>query len=84
MTTVEFKLDLPDRFAREVMAAGLLTPKALRALLKDAMERRAAQVLLGGAAHGRAARAKPLSMKDIQAEVQAVRSERRSKGHAEK
>lgn len=43
MTTLEVKLDLPDRLAREAQAAGLLTPKALRELLKDAMRRRAAR-----------------------------------------
>ncbi len=52
MTTLEVKLDLPDRLAREAQAAGLLTPKALREMLKDAMQRRAAQALLAGAARG--------------------------------
>lgn len=80
MTTLEVKLDLPDRLAREAQAAGLLTPKALREMLKDAMRRRAAQTLLAGAARGSAASAKPLSMKEIQAEVSAVRRERRAKG----
>ena len=50
MTTLELKLNLPDRLAREAQAAGLLTPEALSDLLKDAMRRRAAQVLLAGAA----------------------------------
>ena len=40
MTTLQVKLDLPDRLAREAQAAGLLTPKALRELFKDAMQRR--------------------------------------------
>lgn len=60
MTTLELTLDLPDRLAREAQAAGLLTPKALREMLKDAMQRRAAQTLLTGAARGRAA-ARPAS-----------------------
>lgn len=80
MTTLEVKLDLPDRLAREAQAAGLLTPKALREMLKDAMQRRAAQALLAGAARGSAAGTKPLSMKEIQAEVNTVRRERRTKG----
>ena len=80
MTTLEVKLDLPDRLAREAQAAGLLTPKALREMLEDAMQRRAAQTLLGGDARGSAAGVKPLSMKEIQAEVNAVRRERRAKG----
>lgn len=78
MTTLEVKLDLPDRLAREAQAAGLLTPKALRQLLKDAMQRRAAQSLLAGAARASQAGNKALSMKEIQAEVKAVRRERRA------
>jgi hypothetical protein len=80
MTTLEVKLDLPDRLAREALAAGLLTPKALRDMVKDAMQRRAAQTLLAGAQRASAAGSKPLSMKEIQAEVNTVRRERKTKG----
>jgi hypothetical protein len=82
MTTLELKLNLPDRLAREVQAAGLLTPEALTDLLKDAMRRRAAQALLGGAERASKAGSKPLSMDEIQAEVNAVRRARRSSAHA--
>lgn len=82
MTTLEVKLDLPDRLAREAQAAGLLTPKALRELLKDAMQRRAARALLAGAARASKGGSKPLSMKEIQAEVNAVRRERRAKSES--
>jgi len=77
MTRFELQLDLPDQLARDAQAAGLLTPKALRALLKDAMQRRAAQELLAGAKRASAAGSKPLSMRQIQAEVNAVRREKR-------
>jgi len=76
MTTLEVKLDLPDRLAREALAAGLLTPKALRQMVKDAMQRRAAQTLL--AEKATKAGSKPLSMKEIQAEVNTVRTARRA------
>jgi len=79
MTTLEVKLDLPDRVAREVQAAGLLTPKALRGLLKDAMQRRAAQAILAGATRATESGSKRLSMSKIQAEVNTVRRERRNK-----
>ena len=82
MTTLEVTLDLPDRMAREAQAAGLLTPHALRGLIKDAMQRRAAQALLSGAARATEAGSKRLSLRDIQAEVNAVRAERRSKSLA--
>lgn len=79
MTTLEVKLDLPDRLAREALAAGLLTPNALREMVKDAMRRRAARALLAGAARASASGSKPLSMKAIQAEVNSVRRQRKAK-----
>lgn len=79
MTTLEIKLDLPDRLARDATAAGLLTPKALREMVKDAMQRRAAQALLAGAQRASAAGSKPLSMKALQSEINAVRRERKAK-----
>jgi hypothetical protein len=78
MTTLEITLDLPDRLAREAQAAGLLTPKALREMVKEAMRRRAAQSLLAGAARASDAGSRPLSMKAIQAEVISVRRERKA------
>lgn len=78
MTTLELKLNLPDRLAREAQAAGLLTPEALSDLLKDAMRRRAAQALLAGAERATKAGGKPLSMDEIQSEVNTVRRARRS------
>ena len=77
MTTLEVKLDLPDRLAREAQAAGLLTPQALARLLRDAMRRQAAQTLLAGAARASRAGSEPLSMDEIQAEVNAVRRSRK-------
>lgn len=79
MTTLEVKLDLPDRLAREALAAGLLTPKALRELLQDAVKRRAAQSLLAGAEKASQAGSQALSMQDIQAEVKAVRREHKAR-----
>jgi len=79
MTTLELKVSLSDRLAREAQAAGLLTSRALATLLKGAMRRRAAQALLSGAARATAAGSKPLSMDEIQAEVDEVRQTRRAK-----
>jgi hypothetical protein len=76
MTTLELKVELPDHRAREAQAAGLLAPEALTQMLKDAMRRRAGQTLLAGAARATAAGSKPLSMKEIQREVTAVRRKR--------
>ena len=76
MTTLEVTLELPDRLARDARAAGLLQPKILSRLLKDAMRRQAAQALLLGAARATEAGSKPLSMRRLQAEANAVRKAR--------
>jgi post-segregation antitoxin (ccd killing protein) len=76
MTTIQ--LEVPDRLARQAQAAGLLTSRALRALLEDAMQRQAAQTLLAGAARATQAGSRPLSSKQIQNEIKAVRRIRHS------
>ena len=78
MKTLELKLNLPSRLAREAEAAGLLTPQALSRLLKDAVQKQAAKVLLDGAARASTLGGKPMSMKKIQSEVNAVRADRRA------
>lgn len=78
MTTLELKLNLPDRLAREARAAGLLTPEALSGLLEDAMRRRAAQALLAGAARASKSGSKSMPIDEIQAEVNAVRRARKN------
>lgn len=78
MTTLQVKLDLPDRLAREAKAAGLLTPESLSQLLKQALRRRAGQALLAGTARAAKAGSMPMSMDEIQAEVNAVRRIRKT------
>jgi len=46
------------------------------------MQRRAARALLAGAARATQAGSKPLSMKEIQAEVNAVRRDRRARSES--
>jgi len=77
MTRIQ--IDLPDATAQAARDAGLLTPQALTQLLKDAMRRQAAQALLAGAVRASKAGRQPLSMEEIQAEVNAVRKKRRAK-----
>lgn len=77
MTTLEVKLNISDRLAREAQAAGLLTSRAMAQLLKDAIRKQAAQALLSGAARATKTGIKPLSMDKIQAEVNAVRRSRK-------
>lgn len=70
MATLEVTLELPEDMAKAAEAAGLLKPRALRAMLRAAVRRHAADQLLRG---GMRANAKPLSMAAIQREVDAVR-----------
>lgn len=74
----ELKVTLPDRLAREAREAGLLSPKAIQRLLREAMRRRAAaREFLSVADRVAAAGVRPLSQEEIQAEVSAVRKARR-------
>lgn len=82
MTTLELKLDLPSRLAREAQAAGLLTPDALARLIEDAMRRRAGQELLAAANRVAAAGIPPMTMDEIQTEVNAVRAARKTGKHS--
>jgi hypothetical protein len=51
-------------------------------LSKDTMRRRAGQSLLAGAARATHSGSKPMSMKEIQAEVNTVRRARKSRADA--
>jgi len=78
MTTIE--IDLPDATAKAAREAGLLTPQALDRLLTDALRRqRAADALLAIADRVAEAGIEPMSMEEIDAEVKAVRAERRQR-----
>lgn len=79
MTTLELKLNLPDRLAQDAAQMGLLNPDSLQTMLREAVRsRRIAQLAL---ARQRVAEAgiAPISLEEIQAEVDAARAERRNK-----
>ena len=82
MTTLELKVDLPDSLAKEAKAAGLLTPEGIERLLRDALRREAGRKLLEISKELQAANIPPMTMEEIQAEVDAVRAERRAKRNA--
>jgi len=73
MTTLEIKLSLPDRFAKQAKKAGLLNATAIEALLREAMRKRALDRFLQTADRVAAAEIPPMSEEEIQAEVDAVR-----------
>ncbi len=77
MTTFELKLTLPDRLAKDAAEMGLLESESLQSLLREAVRnRRIAQLALWRQRVAEAGIA-PVSLDEIQAEVDAHRVERR-------
>jgi hypothetical protein len=68
---------LPDDLAQRARDAGLLSDHAIQQLLEDAMRRQAGRRLLEVARHIRAAAIEPMSMDEINEEVEAARAVRR-------
>ena len=79
MTMLQVKLDLPDGLAKEASNLGLLEPQALQTMLREAVRRRRIARLTEARARVAAAGIPPLTMEEIQAEIEADRVERRSK-----
>jgi hypothetical protein len=78
MTTLELKLDLPSRLVREAQAAGFLTPEGIKSLFQDALRRKAIDELCAGAERVTAAGIAPMSLEEIQEEVNIVRAARKA------
>ena len=79
----ELKVTLPDRLAREAREAGLLNPRAIKTLLREAMRRRAAaRAFLAVADRVAAAGVPQMTEDEIQTEIDAVRRARRRRGRA--
>lgn len=76
---MELRVDLPDGLANEAKAAGLLTPEAIERLLREAVRRKGVDELFEAADRMAAANIPPMTMQEIQAEVDAVRKARRER-----
>lgn len=77
MTTIELKL--PDELARKVKAEGLLKPQAVAQLFRRELKRRKTKSLFSIMDELHAAKIPRMTMDEVQAEVNAVRAERRGK-----
>ena len=77
MTTLEVKLELPDSLAKEAQQAGLLTPQALEAMLRERLRAQRVAELREAVRQMVSAGGIPLTMEEIEAEMQAYRIERR-------
>ena len=75
MTTLT--IDLPDNLIKEAQDAGLLAPDAIEAMLRENLRRRAVDGLFKAADKLSGANFPPMTMDEIQAEVNAVRAQRR-------
>ena len=76
MTTLE--VTLPDNLAREAGEIGLLTSAAIEAMLREALRQRRVNRLFTAMDAAAQADLAPMTMEEIQAEVNAVRAERRA------
>lgn len=76
-TTVEVKLDLPDELAKQLARMGLLEPKMLQDVLQEAVRNRLAERLLDARKRIASSGVVPLTMDEIQTEIEADRAERR-------
>ncbi len=77
MTTIQ--IELPDATAQAARDAGLLTTQALERLLNDALRRKGVDELFGKMDELADSNFPPMTMEEIQAEVDAVRAERRAR-----
>lgn len=78
MTTLELKLNLPDRLVQDAKQMGLLEPDNLQTLLREAVRNRRITQLAEARKRIAAAGIPPMSLDEIQAEVDAYRAEHRS------
>jgi hypothetical protein len=74
----EVTLTLPDTLAQEARAAGLLTPQALEAMLRETLRKQRVDGLFT-AMDNMATVDLPMTEAEIQAQIEAARAERRAR-----
>lgn len=79
MITLELKLNLPDGLAKDAERLGLLGSDSLQSLLREAVRNRRLAQLAEARKKIAAAGIAPMTMEEIQAEIDADRAERRAK-----
>ena len=75
MTT--FTIDLPDNLAQAARDAGLLNPEAIEIMLRENLRRRAVDGLFVAADRLAAANFPPMTLEEIQQEVDVARAQRK-------
>lgn len=77
MTTLEFKVSLPDQLAEEAKRAGLLRPEAIESMLRERLRQQSAAELRDAMDKMAASGEAEVPMEEIVAAVKAYRQERR-------
>ncbi|MBX6315769.1 MAG: hypothetical protein IRY99_23065 [Isosphaeraceae bacterium] len=77
MVTVEIKIDLPDRLARDTEAIGLLTPQAIASLIREEV-RRQIKALFEATNRPAVQEEPPMTEEEVLAEIQTYRREKRA------
>lgn len=81
MTTLELKLSLPEQLEKEARAAGLLAPGEIERLVREALRARRAERFAKAREKLAANPLPPMTMEEIQAEIEAYRADvRRAAG----
>jgi len=77
MSTLEVKLELPESLAKEAQQAGLLTPEAVEQMVRERLRAQRIGELRDAVKQMVSAGGAPMTMEEIEAEIQAYRIERR-------
>ena len=81
MTALTIELELPDQLAEDARNAGLLSSEAIERLLREQLRKHSVDELFEMADRLAAVDLPPMSEKEVQAEVDEVRAERRRARH---
>jgi hypothetical protein len=79
MIAVELKLNLPDSLAKDAERLGMLDSDSLQSLLREAVRNRRSAQLAEARKKIATAGIAPMTMEEMQAEIDADRAERRAK-----
>ncbi len=78
MASIDVELNIPDGLAEEARALGLLEPEALAAILREEVRKRRVEQLFQSADRLASSEGPPLTAAEIEAEIQAARTQRRN------
>jgi hypothetical protein len=76
----ELIVKLPDELVHQIRAAGLLDEAAVEKVFREALRKQAVGELFAALDEIQAAKLPPMTEEEVQAEIDAVHAERRSRG----